>query len=148
MTHKEERYDEYRQDMKTPVSPVLATFNSITVPAGVVLQEMVLAPFQDFSYLVDLNIVIMVAGQVAYSGAIPTDGLRIDFVGDGTADEPREIVIAIAPSQELQEYINGGLSFGNTERQLSATIIGIWSEAVLSYDRNLEYDAIFIDEWA
>ena len=57
-------------------------------------------------------------------------------------------MIAIAPSQELQEYINGGLSFGNTERQLSATIIGIWSEAVLSYDRNLEYDAIFIDEWA
>jgi hypothetical protein len=138
MTHKEERYDEYRQDMKTPVSPVLATFNSITIPAGVVLQEMVLAPFQDFSYLVDLNIVIMVAGQAAYSGAIPTDGLRIDFVGDGMADEPREIVIAIAPSQELQE----------TERQLSATIIGIWSEAVLSYDRNLEYDAIFIDEWA
>ena len=57
------------------------------------------------------------------------------------------MVIAIAPSQELQEYINGGLSFGNTEKNLKSTIIGIWSEAIVSYDRNLEYDAIFIDEW-
>jgi|TARA_R100000900_G_scaffold144157_1_gene127871 hypothetical protein len=147
MAHEEEKYDEYRHDLKTPVSPVLATFNSVTIPAGVVLQEMVLAPFQNFSYLVDLNCIIMVAGQVAYSGSIPTDGLRIDFVGDGLAEEPREIVIAIAPSQELQEYINGGLSFGNTEKNLKSTIIGIWSEAIVSYDRNLEYDAIFIDEW-
>ena len=45
---------------------------------------MVLAPFQDCSNLDDLNIVNKVAGQVAYYGAITSDGLRIYFVGDGT----------------------------------------------------------------
>ena len=47
---EKETYDEYRQDVKTPVSPAVATFNSITIPAGVEMQELVLAPFQNFSY--------------------------------------------------------------------------------------------------
>ena len=133
---EKETYDEYRQDVKTPVSPAVATFNSITVPAGVELQELVLAPFQDFSYL-----------PAGYSGEIPNKGLRIDFMDDNGIDFAREIVVAVAPSNEFQEHLNSGLTFGNTERSLNIVIIGRWSKPVISMDGKGRYDINFITSW-
>ena len=144
---EKETYDEYRQDVKTPVSPAVATFNSITVPAGVELQELVLAPFQNFSYLPDLNMVVIVNGQIGYSGEIPNKGLRIDFMDDNGIDFAREIVVAVAPSNEFQEHLNSGLTFGNTERSLNIVIIGRWSKPIVSMDGKGRYDIDFITSW-
>ncbi len=144
---EKETYDEYRQDVKTPVSPAVATFNSITIPAGVEMQELVLAPFQNFSYLPDLNMVIIINGQIAYSGEIPYKGLRIDFMDDNSIDVGREIVIAVAPSKEFQEHLNSGLTFGNTERSFNITVIGRWSKPVVSWDHRGRYDIGFVTEW-
>ena len=144
---EKETYDEYRQDVKTPVSPAVATFNSITIPAGVEMQELVLAPFQNFSYLPDLNMVVIINGMIAYSGEIPHKGLRIDFMDDNSIDFAREVVIAGAPSQEFQEHLNSGLTFGNTERSFNITIIGRWSKPVVSLDRSGRYDIGFVTEW-
>ena len=144
---EKETYDEYRQDVKTPVSPAVATFNSITIPAGVEMQELVLAPFQKFSYLPDLNMVVIINGMIAYSGEIPHKGLRIDFMDDNSIDFAREVVIAVAPSQEFQEHLNSGLTFGNTERSFNITIIGRWSKPVVSLDRSGRYDIGFVTEW-
>ena len=143
---RKETYDEYRHDVKTPISPMVATFNSITVPAGVELQELVLAPFQDFSYLADLNMVIIINGQIAYTGEIPTKGLRIDFMDDNSIDFAREIVIAVAPSQEFQEHLNSGLTFGNTERSFNIIVIGRWSKPVISMDKVRRFDIGFITD--
>jgi|TARA_R110001592_G_scaffold147572_1_gene372028 hypothetical protein len=143
---RKETYDEYRHDVKTPISPMVATFNSITVPAGVELQELVLAPFQDFSYLADLNMVIIINGQIAYSGEIPTKGLRIDFMDDNSIDFAREIVIAVAPSQEFQEHLNSGLTFGNTERSFNIIVIGRWSKPIVSMDKIRRFDIAFITD--
>ncbi len=143
---RKETYDEYRHDVKTPISPMVATFNSITVPAGVELQELVLAPFQDFSYLADLNMVIIINGQIAYTGEIPTKGLRIDFVDDDSIDFPREIVIAVAPSQEFQEHLNSGLTFGNTERSFNIIVIGRWSKPIVSMDKIRRFDIAFVTD--
>ena len=144
---EKETYDEYRQDVKTPISPMVATFNSITIPAGVEMQELVLAPFQNFSYLPDLNMVVIINGTIAYSGEIPHKGLRIDFMDDNSIDFAREVVIAVAPSQEFQEHLNSGLTFGNTERSFNITIIGRWSKPVVSLDRSGRYDIGFVTEW-
>jgi len=144
---EKESYDEYRQDVKTPISPMVATFNSITIPAGVEMQELVLAPFQNFSYLPDLNMVVIINGTIAYSGEIPHKGLRIDFMDDNSIDFAREVVIAVAPSQEFQEHLNSGLTFGNTERSFNITIIGRWSKPVVSLDRSGRYDIGFVTEW-
>ena len=144
---EKESYDEYRQDVKTPISPMVATFNSITIPAGVEMQELVLAPFQNFSYLPDLNMVVIINGTMAYSGEIPHKGLRIDFMDDNSIDFAREVVIAVAPSQEFQEHLNSGLTFGNTERSFNITIIGRWSKPVVSLDRSGRYDIGFVTEW-
>lgn len=144
---EKESYDEYRQDVKTPISPMVATFNSITIPAGVEMQELVLAPFQNFSYLPDLNMVVIINGTIAYSGEIPHKGLRIDFMDDNSIDFAREVVIAVAPSQEFQEHLNSGLTFGNTERSFNITIIGRWSKPVVSLDRSGRYDIRFVTEW-
>ena len=144
---EKETYDEYRQDVKTPISPAVATFNSITIPAGVEMQELVLAPFQNFSYLPDLNMVVIINGMIAYSGEIPHKGLRIDFMDDNSIDFAREVVIAVAPSQEFQEHLNSGLTFGNTERSFNITIIGRWSKPVVSLDRSGRYDIGFVTEW-
>ena len=144
---EKETYDEYRQDVKTPVSPAVATFNSITIPAGVEMQELGLAPFQNFSYLPDLNMVVIINGMIAYSGEIPHKGLRIDFMDDNSIDFAREVVIAVAPSQEFQEHLNSGLTFGNTERSFNITIIGRWSKPVVSLDRSGRYDIGFVTEW-
>ena len=143
---RKETYDEYRHDVKTPISPMVATFNSITVPAGVELQELVLAPFQDFSYLADLNMVIIINGQIAYTGEIPTKGLRIDFMDDNSIDFAREIVIAVAPSQEFQEHLNSGLTFGNTERSFNIIVIGRWSKPIVSMDKIRRFDIAFITD--
>jgi len=143
---RKETYDEYRHDVKTPISPMVATFNSITVPAGVELQELVLAPFQDFSYLADLNMVIIINGQIAYSGEIPTKGLRIDFMDDNSIDFAREIVIAVAPSQEFQEHLNSGLTFGNTERSFNIIVIGRWSKPIVSMDKIRRFDIAFVTD--
>ena len=143
---RKETYDEYRHDVKTPISPMVATFNSTTVPAGVELQELVLAPFQDFSYLADLNMVIIINGQIAYSGEIPTKGLRIDFMDDNSIDFAREIVIAVAPSQEFQEHLNSGLTFGNTERSFNIIVIGRWSKPIVSMDKIRRFDIAFVTD--
>lgn len=143
---RKETYDEYRHDVKTPISPMVATFNSITVPAGVELQELVLAPFQDFSYLADLNMVIIINGQIAYTGEIPTKGLRIDFMDDDSIDFAREIVIAVAPSQEFQEHLNSGLTFGNTERSFNIIVIGRWSKPIVSMDKIRRFDIAFVTD--
>ena len=115
--------------------------------AGVELQELVLAPFQNFSYLPDLNMVVIVNGQIGYSGEIPNKGLRIDFMDDNGIDFDREIVVAVAPSNEFQEHLNSGLTFGNTERSLNIVMIGRWSKPIVSLDGKGRYDIDFISSW-
>jgi hypothetical protein len=91
--------------------------------------------------------VIIVNGQIGYSGEIPNKGLRIDFMDDNSIDFSREVVIAVAPSNEFQEHLNSGLTFGNTERSLNICIIGRWSKPVVSMDGKGRYDISFITSW-
>ena len=90
-------YEEYRQVISLPYSPVISTYQTTTIPSGIELQELVVAPFQNGDSDSDTFLTVLIDNEVLFSGKLPNSGFKIDILDTYNSNQslplPRRMTI-------------------------------------------------------
>jgi len=145
-------YEEFRQIITLPYSPVISTYQTATIPSGIELQELMISPGSDA--ITDTFLTILIDNEVLFSGKIPTSGFKIDILDSHSSDQslplPRRMTIFSSPESELDNILDKGQSFrqiGDATGEIILNFIGMWRHPVI-HTHYSEYDQRFGIEYA
>jgi len=146
-------YEEFRQIITLPYSPVISTYQNATIPSGIELQELMISPVSDTGAN-DTFLTILIDNEVLFSGKIPTSGFKIDILDTHSSDKslplPRRMTIFASPESELENILDSGQSFrqiGDATGEIVLNFIGMWRHPVI-HTHYSEYDQRFGIEYA
>ena len=131
-------YEEYRQIISLPYSPVISTYQTTTIPSGIELQELVVAPFQGGESDSDTFLTVLIDNEVLFSGKLPNSGFKIDILDTHNSDQslplPRRMTIFASPVDELDDILDNGQFFrqiGDATDEITLNFIGMWRHPVI-----------------
>lgn len=134
--------EEFLGVLDLPVSPEVMSLATISVPAGVCLEEIIL-PASAISYLGDIDFTFLLDGDELWSGRGQNGGLTIKIPPSSSFSESPRSIMVLAMPQGI------GLPFALTPMEITIGVKGKQGECayVVDIDPDGKFDDFFLEEW-
>ncbi len=125
-----------------PVSPEVMSLATISVPAGICLEEISL-PESAISYLTDIDFTFLLDGEELWSGPGQNSGLSIKIPEDEAFSLSSRSLMILAMPQGI------GLPFALTPMEIAIGVKGKRGECayMVDIDPDAQFDDFFLEEW-
>jgi len=125
-----------------PVSPEVMSLATISVPAGICLEEISL-PESAITYLTDIDFTFLLDGEELWSGPGQNSGLSIKIPEDAAFSLSSRSLMILAMPQGI------GLPFALTPMEIAIGVKGKRGECayMVDIDPDAQFDDFFLEEW-
>lgn len=134
--------EEFLGVLDLPVSPEVMSLATISVPAEVCLEEIVL-PASAISYLGDIDFTFLLDGEELWSGRGQNGGLNIKIPPSAGFSETTRSIMVLAMPQGV------GLPFALTPMEITIGVKGKRGECAFMVDiePDGQFDDFFLESW-
>ena len=134
--------EEFLGVLDLPVSPEVMSLATISVPAGICLEEICL-PASAITYLSDIDFTFLLDGEELWAGCGKNEGLNIQIPPmSGFSEESRSIMVLAMPR-------GLGQPFALTPMEIAIGVKGKRGECAFTVDIDPDavWDDFFLEKW-
>ena len=134
--------EEFLGVLDLPVSPEVMSLATISVPAGICLEEIFL-PESAISYLTDIDFTFLLDGEEVWSGRGQNAGITIQIPTDSAFSQSSRSIMILAMPQGI------GLPLALTPMEIAIGVKGKRGECgyAVDIDPDAQFDDFFLEEW-